>query len=49
MPAMMIELLMGQMGEELLLSGKRVLPVKIEQAGFQFRYQRLDEALADIL
>ena len=49
MPAMMIELLMGQMGEELLLAGQRVLPVKIEQAGFQFRYQRLDQALAEIL
>jgi uncharacterized protein (TIGR01777 family) len=49
MPAKVIELLMGQMGEELLLAGKRVLPVKIKQAGFQFRYQRLDEALADVL
>jgi uncharacterized protein (TIGR01777 family) len=49
MPAKLIELLMGQMGEELLLAGKRVLPVKIKQAGFQFRYQRLDEALKDIL
>ena len=40
---------MGEMGEELLLAGKRVLPIKIQKAGFKFKYERLDTALLDIL
>lgn len=49
MPSVMIKLLMGDMGKELLLAGKKVVPEKAENAGFQFSYERLDAALADIL
>ncbi|MDP2561771.1 TIGR01777 family oxidoreductase [Psychrobium sp. 1_MG-2023] len=49
MPAFMIKLLMGQMGEELLLSGKRVIPEKLINAGYQFKYQQLDNALGSII
>lgn len=49
MPAFVVKLLMGEMGEELLLAGKRVLPIKIQKAGFKFKYERLDTALLDIL
>jgi uncharacterized protein (TIGR01777 family) len=49
MPAKVVELLMGEMGKELLLAGKLVLPAKIEKTTFKFQYERLDEALADIL
>jgi len=49
MPAVIIKLLMGDMGEELLLAGKKVLPIKIEKAGFQFNYKDIDSALSDVL
>ncbi len=49
MPAMAVKLLMGQMGEELLLSGKKVLPTKILGAGYQFQYEALEKALLDIV
>jgi uncharacterized protein len=45
MPAVIVKLLMGQMGEELLLAGKRVLPVKVTKEGYIFKYAKLDDAL----
>jgi len=35
----------GQLGEEALLWGQRVLPVKLEKSGFQFRYEGVEESL----
>jgi len=49
MPAEIVRLLMGEMGMELLLAGKFVLPAKIEKAKFKFKYEHLDEAFSDIL
>ena len=49
MPSMMIKLLMGEMGKELLLSGKKVLPSKVKNTGFQFEFERLDKALSNVL
>ena len=49
MPALAVKLLMGQMGEELLLSGKRILPEKIVEAGYKFQYPHLKDALCEIL
>ena len=49
MPAFVVKLLFGQMGEELLLAGKQIVPKKMTQAGFQFKYSRLENALKDIL
>jgi len=49
MPKVVIKLLMGQMGKELLLVGKRILPQKILNAGYDFKYKTLDEALKDIV
>ena len=49
MPSIVVKLLMGQMGEELLLAGKKVLPTKILDAGYQFQYQELEKALLDIV
>lgn len=49
MPACVVKLLMGEMGEELLLAGKKVLPMKAQQAGYQFKYEYLESALADIV
>jgi uncharacterized protein (TIGR01777 family) len=49
MPKMVVQLLMGQMGEELLLAGKRVLPRKILDAGYNFQYKKLENALKDVI
>ena len=49
LPAFVVKLLMGEMGEELLLSGQRVVPAKITDAGYSFTYGMLKPALADVL
>lgn len=49
MPTTVVKLLMGQMGEELLLSGKKVLPDKITKEGYTFKYAVLEEALSNIV
>ena len=48
-PETIIKLLLGQMGVELLLSGKKILPMKISEKGYQFQYPTLDSALQNIL
>ena len=42
-------LLGGEMTEEMLLGGQRVLPARLQAAGYQFKHPELDEALADVL
>ncbi len=42
-------LLGGQMAEELLLWGQRVVPKKLLEAGYRFKFAKLDEALRDIV
>jgi uncharacterized protein (TIGR01777 family) len=48
-PEWMITLMFGQMGKELLLSGKKVMPSKLQSLGFAFEYERLSPALDEIL
>ena len=45
MPAIVIKIVMGKMGEELLLAGKKVLPTKITTAGYNFKFPHLEDAL----
>jgi uncharacterized protein len=47
-PAFALRLMLGEMADALLLSGQRAVPAVAEQAGFTFRYPRVDEALAAI-
>lgn len=47
-PAVVIKLLMGEMGQELLLSGKKVVPEKLTQMGFKFKYGTVEAALKDV-
>ena len=47
-PALALKLLFGGMSETLLAS-QRVIPAAAVQAGYRFRYPRLDAALADLL
>ena len=49
MPAIVVKILMGQMGEELLLAGKNILPVKMLNAGYKFKYEKLEKALLDLI
>lgn len=48
-PEFALKLAPGEMGEELLLSGARVVPEKLEQSGYQFRYPELRNALRELL
>lgn len=48
LPAALVKLLFGQMGEELLLGGPWVLPKVAEAGGFAFRFPTLAEALGEI-
>ncbi|HEY3416523.1 MAG TPA: DUF1731 domain-containing protein [Armatimonadota bacterium] len=45
MPAFMVRLMMGEMGEEFLLSSRRMQPAKLLAAGYRFRFPELAQAL----
>jgi hypothetical protein len=49
LPSFAARLLLGQMADELLLAGARVLPVKLTEAGHQFRYSDLEAAFRHVL
>lgn len=44
-PALVVRLLLGEMGQALLLDSARVLPRRLERAGFRFRHPGLEDAL----
>jgi uncharacterized protein (TIGR01777 family) len=48
-PAFALRLLFGQMADEMLLEGQRVLPARAAREGFVFEYPNLDRALAHAL
>jgi uncharacterized protein (TIGR01777 family) len=48
-PSFLLKLVMGEMAGELLLSGQRVMPKRLLDAGFEFGYSDLTKALVDIL
>lgn len=48
-PAFAVRLLFGEMGDELLLSSTRVVPQRLEAAGFRFRFPALEPALRHLL
>ncbi len=45
MPAFLVRLIMGEMGEEFILASRRVSPVKLLAAGYQFRFPDLADTL----
>jgi uncharacterized protein (TIGR01777 family) len=49
MPAILIKILFGEMGEELLLQGQKVVPAKALASGFEYQYANLKAALKNIL
>ena len=42
LPAFLVRLLMGEMGEEFLLSSRRILPTKLLDAGYTFQFPSLE-------
>ena len=48
MPSIMVKTLMGQMGKELLLAGKRVVPSYAIKAGYRFKFDTVDKAFSDL-
>ena len=48
-PAPVMRLMLGEMADELLLTGQRVTPDRLLASGFEFRFGSLDSALIDIL
>jgi uncharacterized protein (TIGR01777 family) len=48
-PGLVMRLALGEMAEELLLNGQRVVPRRLQEAGFEFRYNTLAEALPRLL
>jgi len=44
-PAFMVRAMFGEMADEILLGGQRVIPRKLLDAGFTFQYPTLEEAL----
>lgn len=48
-PAWAIRLGLGQLGSEALLAGQRVVPARLQAAGFAWRLPRLEDALAEEL
>ena len=49
MPAFAAKLALGEMAEELLLTSSRIVPKKLEAAGYQFAYADLEKALRHLL
>lgn len=47
-PGPVMRLLLGEMADELLLTGQRVVPEALQRAGFRFRHPGIDDALAVI-
>jgi uncharacterized protein (TIGR01777 family) len=45
MPTFLVRLLMGEMGDELMLSSRRMLPAKLLAAGYQFQFPEFEQAL----
>jgi uncharacterized protein (TIGR01777 family) len=48
-PAPVMRLLVGEMAQELLLQGQRVLPLRLQAEGFRFSFPTLDDALGAIM
>lgn len=47
LPAWFIRLVFGEMGDRLLLNGQCVMPARLQEAGYSFRYRNIRDALRD--
>lgn len=49
MPAFMVKLVFGEMGETVLLGSQRVEPAKLVASGYEFKFRELQASLAGLL
>ena len=49
LPGVVVTLVLGEMGQEALLTSTRAEPQKLKAAGFSFRHSEIQEALASVL
>ena len=49
LPSVVVTLVLGEMGQEALLTSTRADPAKLKSAGFTFRHSEITEALASVL
>ncbi len=48
-PGFALKLVFGEMAQDLLLDGQKVLPRRLEQAGYKFQHPGLAQALQDVI
>ncbi len=48
-PGFVIRLLFGEMGQSLLLEGAHVIPRRLQESGYQFRFADLKAALKKVI
>jgi uncharacterized protein (TIGR01777 family) len=48
LPGFIMRLVLGEMADEVLLSGQRVKPKRLQEAGFEFKHVEVKKALKDI-
>jgi uncharacterized protein (TIGR01777 family) len=49
LPAFAARLMLGEMADELLLASARVMPTRLQQSGYHFRFEQLEPALRHLL
>ncbi len=49
LPAFVVKMIFGEMGEKLLLNGAAIYPKKLLDSGYSFKFKTIDLALKDIL
>ncbi|MEM0900891.1 MAG: TIGR01777 family oxidoreductase [Pseudomonadota bacterium] len=47
-PAPLLRILVGEMADELLLEGQKVVPSRLQELGFTFKYPMLSDAIGEI-
>jgi uncharacterized protein len=48
-PEFAIKLMFGEMGENLLLMGTRVVPTRLQELGYEFKFTNIEDALRHVL
>ena len=48
-PGFILKMILGQMGEELILAGQRATPKRLLESGYQFKFPTLNAALTEII
>lgn len=48
-PEFVIKLMFGEMGETILLQGNRVIPKRLKELGYKFKFTKLEDAMKHVL